>query len=107
MNANYTVVRGWLAPTPEPQPTTIDELVERAIAEHLKFHSDDGSGLFIWATPDVTGAQNLYTYPISAADSDLALEIAKAFHERRGILPSGEWILGFAWEQDNLPAVGN
>jgi len=53
---NYTVVRGWLAPTPEPQPTTIDELVERAIAEHLKFHADDGLGLFIWATPDVTGA---------------------------------------------------
>jgi len=106
MNTNYTVVRGWLAPTPEPQPTTIDELVERAIAEHLKFHADDGLGLFIRATPDVTGAP-LYTYPISAADSDLALEIAKACHERRGILPSGEWILLFPSEQDNLPAVGN
>ncbi|MGA2427987.1 MAG: hypothetical protein ABSH13_05745 [Candidatus Acidiferrum sp.] len=106
MNTNYTVVRGLVAPTPETQPTTIDELVERAIAEHLKFHADDGSGLFIWATPDVTGAP-LYTYPISAADPDLALEIAKACHEWRGILPSGEWILVFAWEQDNLPAVGN
>ena len=56
MNTNYTVVRGFVAPTPETQPTTIDELVERAIAEHLKFHSDDGLGLFIWTTPDVTGA---------------------------------------------------
>ena len=106
MNTNYTVVRGWLAPTPETQPKTIDELVERAIAEHLKFHADDGSGLFIWATPDVTGAP-LYAYPISAADPDLALEIAKALHERRGILPSGEWIPVFEWEQDNHPAGGN
>ena len=106
MNTNDTVVRGWVAPTPETQPTTIDELIGRAIAEHLKFHADDGSGLLIWATPDVTGAP-LYTYPISAADPDLALEIAKACHEWRGILPSGEWTLVFAWEQDNLPAVGN
>lgn len=106
MNTNDTVVRGWLAPTPETQPTTIDELVECAIAEHLKFHSDDGLGLFIWATPDVTGAP-LYTYPISAAGPDRALKVAKALHQRRGILPSGEWILLFPSDQDHLPAVGN
>ena len=86
MNTNDTVVRGWLAPTPETQPTTIDELVERAIAEHLKFHSDDGLSLFIWATPDVTGAP-LYTYPISAAGPDRALKIAKALPPKAGDTP--------------------
>jgi hypothetical protein len=95
---------GWLAPTPEPQPSTLDETIRQAMTEHLKFHSDDGLQLFIWATPAVTG-DRIYIYPSSAVDADVALEMAMRDHETRGIQPSGLWELLFPEGEHHLVVV--
>ena len=97
---------GWLAPTPEPQPSTLDETIRQAMTEHLKLHSSDGLELFIWATLAVTGGRN-YIYPVSAVDVDVALEEAKNLHQMRGLPPSGDWKLLFPQGEDHLPIVSN
>jgi hypothetical protein len=91
---------GWLAPIPEVPPT-LDEIVRWAMTEHLKFHSNDGLELFIWATLAVTGDQ-IYIYPISAVDVGAALEIAMRLHEMRDVLPSGDWKLLFPQSEYHL-----
>ena len=94
MKLYKNVMGGWLAPKPKTPPSTFDEIVLRAIMEHLEFHKNDGLELFIWATFAVTG-DPLYTYPISAVNADAALEDAKRLHRMRGIPPSGDWKLLF------------
>ncbi|HTW24683.1 MAG TPA: hypothetical protein VMD78_13855 [Candidatus Baltobacteraceae bacterium] len=104
MNAYNELPGGWLAPTPEPQPSARDEVIQRAMTEHLKFHSTDSLELFIWETLAVTGDQ-IYTYPISAVDAGVALEWAMRLHAGRRIQPSGNWRLLFPQGQYPLFVV--
>jgi hypothetical protein len=78
-------------------------IIERAMAAHLKFHSDDGLALFIRTTPDVTG-RPLYVYPVSATNSLVALDIAKGWHQMLGIPPSVDWWLLVLREEDQYSA---
>ena len=98
------VVVGLLVPTPETQPSTLDEIVQREMTKHLKLHSNDGLELFIWGTLDVTGGPP-YTYAISAENAHVALEEAMRWHETLGVPPSGNWKLLFPQGQHPLLVV--
>lgn len=90
---------GFLAPKPAEGPKSLDEVMLQAVAEHLKFHTNDGMSLFVWATLSVTGTR-FHIYPISTTDAGTALEIAKALHEQRGLPESGVWQLVFTYGDD-------
>lgn len=93
------VIRGYVAPKPAEVPKNLDEVMLQAVTEHLKFHTNDGMSLFVWATLSVTGARR-HIYPISTTDAGTALEIAKALHEQRGLPASGVWQLVFTYGDD-------
>ena len=90
------VMGGWLSPKPEKAPASVEDIILPAIATHMKYHSNDGLALFIWATPSAPALDPcIYHYPMSAEDAEKALDVAKGLHRMRGIPPSGVWELLF------------
>ena len=90
------VVWGYVAPKPAMPPANLEQVVEQALVEHLKFHTHDGMSLYVWGTPKVE-VGGLYIYPISAVDEGTSLQIAQGLHEKRGLPATGEWSLLYGY----------
>ena len=65
------------------KPSSLSELIEAAVEEHLKYHRTDGMSLFILTVYAADG--KWYTYAISAMTLDDAVLIVVRLHASRGL----------------------
>jgi hypothetical protein len=92
----FQTISGYLAPKPQKNPGSFDEVFADAVAAHLKEHANDGMSLFVFATR-ISVVDTVYIYPISTVNAPTALRITQVLHAERGLPASREWCLLFSY----------
>jgi hypothetical protein len=86
-------IKGFSTPPPSPQPSSLKEVIIRALDEHLFFHKHDGLSLFVFVAYDY----KLRVFPISAVDEKTARHIAANAHNIPELSSESAWKLVYQY----------